>query len=151
MTAVGRALMAKPKMILLDEPSMGLAPQIVSEIFEIVENLNKKEALLKEMQMLLDEDLETHNAWQNALKKFNALREEFKTIGYVPAKESKASWKTFRDVGTEFMRKKNVFYKEQKKAFNDNIDSKNKLIERSKEVLELNNPRAIAVTLELGW
>ena len=101
------------------------------------ENLNKKEALLKEMQMLLDEDLETHNAWQNALKKFNALREEFKTIGYVPAKESKASWKTFRDVGTEFMRKKNVFYKEQKKAFNDNIDSKNKLIERSKEVLEL--------------
>ena len=66
------------------------------------ENLNKKEALLKEMQMLLDEDLETHNAWQNTLKKFNALREEFKTIGYVPAKESKASWKTFRDVGTRY-------------------------------------------------
>jgi branched-chain amino acid transport system ATP-binding protein len=43
MTAVGRALMAKPTMILLDEPSMGLAPQIVSEIFEIVEDLNKKE------------------------------------------------------------------------------------------------------------
>ena len=43
MTAVGRALMAKPKMILLDEPSMGLAPQIVAEIFEIVEDLNKKE------------------------------------------------------------------------------------------------------------
>jgi len=43
MTAVGRALMAKPKMILLDEPSMGLAPQIVEEIFEIVEDLNQKE------------------------------------------------------------------------------------------------------------
>ncbi|MBT6183668.1 MAG: ABC transporter ATP-binding protein, partial [Betaproteobacteria bacterium] len=43
MTAVGRALMAKPTMILLDEPSMGLAPQIVSEIFEIVGDLNKKE------------------------------------------------------------------------------------------------------------
>ena len=47
MTAVGRALMAKPKMILLDEPSMGLAPQIVSEIFEIVEDLNKKENVSK--------------------------------------------------------------------------------------------------------
>ena len=35
--------MEKPKMILLDEPSMGLAPQSVSEIFEIVEDLNKKE------------------------------------------------------------------------------------------------------------
>ena len=43
MTAVGRALMAQPSMILLDEPSMGLAPQIVEEIFEIVRDLNGKE------------------------------------------------------------------------------------------------------------
>jgi branched-chain amino acid transport system ATP-binding protein len=45
MTAVGRALMSRPKMILLDEPSMGLAPQIVEEIFEIVKNLNGKEGV----------------------------------------------------------------------------------------------------------
>ena len=43
MCAIGRALMAKPEMILLDEPSMGLAPQIVEEIFEIVKDLNAKE------------------------------------------------------------------------------------------------------------
>ncbi|MFO1284711.1 MAG: ABC transporter ATP-binding protein [Burkholderiales bacterium] len=43
MTAIGRALMAKPTMILLDEPSMGLAPQIVEEIFGIVQDLNRKE------------------------------------------------------------------------------------------------------------
>ena len=43
MTAVGRALMAQPSMILLDEPSMGLAPQIVAEIFEIVRSLNESE------------------------------------------------------------------------------------------------------------
>jgi len=43
MTAVGRALMAQPSMILLDEPSMGLAPQIVEEIFDIVRDLNRKE------------------------------------------------------------------------------------------------------------
>ena len=43
MCAVGRALMSRPKMILLDEPSMGLAPQIVEEIFDIVKNLNEKE------------------------------------------------------------------------------------------------------------
>jgi len=43
MTALGRALMAHPNMILLDEPSMGLAPQIVEEIFNIVKGLNQKE------------------------------------------------------------------------------------------------------------
>nr|WP_297525808.1 ABC transporter ATP-binding protein [uncultured Roseateles sp.] len=43
MCAIGRALMADPKMVLLDEPSMGLAPQIVEEVFEIVRDLNRKE------------------------------------------------------------------------------------------------------------
>jgi branched-chain amino acid transport system ATP-binding protein len=45
MTAIGRALMARPKMILLDEPSMGLAPQLVEEIFGIVGDLNRKEGV----------------------------------------------------------------------------------------------------------
>src|SRR5882672_6044621 len=45
MCAIGRALMSRPKMILLDEPSMGLAPQLVEEIFEIVGDLNAKEGV----------------------------------------------------------------------------------------------------------
>jgi branched-chain amino acid transport system ATP-binding protein len=43
MVAIGRALMANPSMVLLDEPSMGLAPQIVEEVFNIVKDLNQKE------------------------------------------------------------------------------------------------------------
>lgn len=42
MLAVGRALMAKPKMILMDEPSMGLSPLLVKEIFSIIKEVNKK-------------------------------------------------------------------------------------------------------------
>jgi branched-chain amino acid transport system ATP-binding protein len=45
MCAIGRALMSRPKMILLDEPSMGLAPQVVEEIFRIVADLNAKEGV----------------------------------------------------------------------------------------------------------
>jgi branched-chain amino acid transport system ATP-binding protein len=45
MCAIGRALMSRPKMILLDEPSMGLAPQIVEEIFAIMKNLNDSEGV----------------------------------------------------------------------------------------------------------
>jgi branched-chain amino acid transport system ATP-binding protein len=45
MCAIGRALMANPNMVLLDEPSMGLAPQIVDEVFSIVKDLNQKEGV----------------------------------------------------------------------------------------------------------
>ena len=45
MVAIGRALMSRPKMILLDEPSMGLAPQLVEEIFEIVKKLNEEQGV----------------------------------------------------------------------------------------------------------
>ena len=51
MCAIGRALMSRPEMILLDEPSMGLAPQLVEEIFEIVKNLNEE----KEVSFLIAE------------------------------------------------------------------------------------------------
>ncbi|HHS89021.1 MAG TPA: ABC transporter ATP-binding protein, partial [Rhodobacteraceae bacterium] len=45
MVAIGRALMSRPETILLDEPSMGLAPQLVEEIFTIVKNLNEREGV----------------------------------------------------------------------------------------------------------
>ena len=45
MTVIGRALMARPKLILLDEPSMGLAPLLIKEIFEIITQLNRDEKI----------------------------------------------------------------------------------------------------------
>ena len=66
MLATGRALMAAPKMMLLDEPSMGLAPQLVEEIFEIVSTLNRNEGV----SILLAE--------QNAM-----IALKFATYGYI--------------------------------------------------------------------
>ena len=102
-------------------------------------NMAKKEELLLEMEKILKNIPENHISWQNALKNFNILREDFKKIGYIPAKESKASWKSFREVGSEFMRLKNLFYKEQKKSFNSNIEAKKNLINLSIEVLDSEN------------
>ena len=45
MLALGRALMARPRLLMLDEPSLGLAPMIVREIFEILERLNREDGL----------------------------------------------------------------------------------------------------------
>ena len=61
MCAIGRALMANPTMVLLDEPSMGLAPQIVEEVFHIVKDLNTKEKVT-----FLVAEQNTHMALQYA-------------------------------------------------------------------------------------
>ena len=45
MLAMGRALMSKPKLLLLDEPSMGLSPILVNEIFDIIKEVNEKEGM----------------------------------------------------------------------------------------------------------
>ena len=103
------------------------------------ENLIKKSGLLKDMKNIIHDIPDNHNAWQNTLKKFNLLREEFKKIGYVPSKDRKTLWKSFREYGTEFMRKKNAFYKEQKKIFNNNINEKKEIINFSKKILESDN------------
>jgi len=103
------------------------------------ENLVKKKSLLKEMKSLTESQLDNHKTWQNAINQHNKLREEFKKIGYVPAKESKATWQEFREIGREFMRQKNVFYKDQKKDYNQNIDLKKALIEKSKSIIESEN------------
>ena len=111
-------------------------------IDEIKKNMAKKEELLLEMEKVLKNIPENHISWQNALKNFNILREDFKKIGYIPSKESKASWKSFREVGSEFMRLKNLFYKEQKKSFKSNIEVKKDLIKLSVEVLDSENGKS---------
>jgi branched-chain amino acid transport system ATP-binding protein len=68
MTAIGRALMSRPKMILLDEPSMGLAPQLVEEIFEIVKKLNEEQGV---SFLLAEQNTNTRCATPNMATSWN--------------------------------------------------------------------------------
>ncbi len=105
MTALGRSLMARPSMILLDEPSMGLAPQIVEEIFEIVRDLNEKERvsiLLAEQNTMValryahyGYILETGRVVMDGAAKDLAQNEDVKEF-YLGL--SKAGRKSFREV-----------------------------------------------------
>ena len=99
------------------------------------ENLEKKKAMLKEMKNLAEKEPKNHNGWQNALKKFNELRQTYKSVGYVQSKESKITWQEFREIGRDFMQKKNIFYKNQKKEYSQNIEAKKDLISKSKNLL----------------
>ena len=113
MTAVGRALMANPKMILLDEPSMGLAPQIVAEIFAIVRDLNQKERvsfLLAEQNTnvaLKNSDygyiLENGRIVMDGAAKDLAENEDVKEFYLGVAKEGR---KSFRDIKSYRRRKR---------------------------------------------
>ena len=100
------------------------------------ENLYLKETLLKEMKILSDPAPKNHKEWQNAINRFNTLRDQFKEVGYVPSKESKTTWQKFREIGREFMQLKNIFYKHQKNEHNQNIDGKKSLIQKSNKILE---------------
>ena len=113
MTAIGRALMSRPKMVLLDEPSMGLAPQLVEEIFEIVKRLNAEQGvsvLLAEQNTnmalkyatygyILENGRIVMDGEANSLRQNEDVREFYLGIGGIDRK-------SFRDVKSYKRRKR---------------------------------------------
>tara|TARA_S200000501_G_scaffold62475_1_gene53149 strand:+ start:2301 stop:4292 length:1992 start_codon:yes stop_codon:yes gene_type:complete len=99
-------------------------------------NFECKNQILTQMKGFLSSLPEQHREWQHALKKFQELREEFKSVGHVAGKNNKIIWQEFREIGKEFMKAKNDFYKLQKKEQKENVNAKNNLIEHLVSVLE---------------
>ena len=102
-------------------------------------NLEKKKNILNEMESLTVNYPKDHKGWQNAMKRFNELREAFKEVGNVTSNDSKATWKSFREVGRTFTHEKNNFYKKQKAEHKENINQKKALIREIDEILEHDN------------
>ena len=99
-------------------------------------NFERKNEILTQMKGFLSSLPQQHREWQDALKKFQELREEFKTVGHIAGKNNKIIWQEFREIGKDFMKAKNDFYKLQKKEQKENVNAKNNLIKHLESILE---------------
>ena len=100
------------------------------------DNLNKKRALLSQLDEIINQPPKNHNEWRKTIDSFNKIREQFQSIGQVTKKYSKETWREFRDKSREINLEKNQFYKSQKADQKKNIDLKKTLIDEVKEILE---------------
>lgn len=105
----------------------------------LADNLAAKYSLIEAIKTLTDPLPTSHNAWQNALKKQNELKEKFYTLGRVPKGENKALWTAFRENCRAFNHEKNIFYKTQKQNEREFVAQKRALIDEVNGIL--NDPQ----------
>lgn len=92
------------------------------------DNLEKKKQIIADINKITEETKPSHQAWQNAIKKVQDLRDTFFQTGRVPRANNKEIWRTFKDATGNFNHTKNSFYKNQKKEQYSNLEKKRELI-----------------------
>ncbi|TXE09508.1 DUF349 domain-containing protein [Gelidibacter salicanalis] len=96
-------------------------------------NLEKKEAIIAKIEAIAQDDLSSHQAWQNKIKVIEDLRKEFFNAGKVPIKVNEATWAKFKSAVRTFNKKKNSFYKGLKKDQYTNLQKKLELIQTAED------------------
>lgn len=96
-------------------------------------NLEIKNEITNQINILGENTKDSHQAWQQGIKTLEKLREEFFNAGKVPQKDNEASWAAFKDAVRNFNKKKNLFYKNQKKDQFTNLEKKLQLIKIAEE------------------
>ena len=102
------------------------------------ENFKKKEDVISKMRDLVKSGLNSHSEWQNQIKEFDKLKNEFQSIKNLQRNKNKKCWNDFRIVTKEFNTAKNNFYKNQKKELKKSIEMKKSLIIEVKKIIEEN-------------
>lgn len=95
------------------------------------ENLEKKAALVEKLRPVVAQEHDNHKDWQHAVEQVEAIFEEWKKIGPVPASNNDEVWKTFRGLRNEFMEKKDKFYAVRKDEEKENLKKKVALCEQA--------------------
>ena len=91
-------------------------------------NLEKKQTIIAKIEEVAQDDVSSHQAWQNKIKIIEALRTDFFNAGKVPIKLNEATWAKFKSAVRTFNKKKNSFYKNLKKDQYTNLQKKLDLI-----------------------
>ncbi|MGL2966009.1 DUF349 domain-containing protein [Flavobacterium sp. XGLA_31] len=98
------------------------------------ENLNRKKEVIAQIEVLAQEKVGSHSAWQGQIEKVEALRNQFFGIGKVPAELNEDTWTAFKNAVRNFNILKNSFYKDIKKDQNDNLSKKQALVAKAQEL-----------------
>ncbi len=118
------------------------------------ENVPKKEALITKIKELTEQNVISHNEWQNKIKEMQQLRDAFFKIGKVPKEKSEIIWQELREATKIFNKHKNAFYKEVKTTHQENLDKKRALIDKAialKDSEELEETTNILKKLQAEW
>lgn len=99
------------------------------------ENLAIKHDIIEQIKSVLNDisSSKSHNAWQKSIKKVNALREKFLSVGRVPRADNQPTWDKFKEATRNFNHQKNIFYKALKSEQMKNLELKRKLIDIANE------------------
>jgi hypothetical protein len=107
---------------------------ILSELEKRYEaNIPKKEEVIRKINALLDNEITSHNQWQEKIKELEALREEFFKIGKVTKEKSEELWQALREATRSFNQAKNKFYKSIKNVHHQNLEKKRALVRKAQE------------------
>lgn len=98
------------------------------------ENIPKKEEVIRKINTLVDENITSHNQWQEKIKELEALREEFFKIGKVTKEKSEELWQALREATRNFNQEKNSFYKSIKDVHHENLEKKKALVAKAQEL-----------------
>ncbi len=96
-------------------------------------NLELKTEITNQIKELSENTKNSHQEWQQSIKALEKLREEFFNAGKVPSKNNEESWGSFKEAVRNFNRKKNQYYKNQKKEQFANLSKKQELIKIAEE------------------
>ncbi|QNJ98369.1 DUF349 domain-containing protein [Constantimarinum furrinae] len=117
-------------------------------------NLEKKKQLIEEIAEVTKNTNSSHQAWQNAIKKVQELRDAYFESGKVPRSNTKEIWNAFKEVTRNFNREKNSFYKNQKKEQYSNLEKKRELIkiaEANKDSEDFNEVTSLMKKIQSDW